>query len=153
MKIASQKIKKLLEKFFLIDDSPHKVAAGAALGIFMGIVPGEGVISTLVVASLLRFNRLSATAGILAANMWTTIIFLPVAATVGAFMFHTSSQNLIQNFNHTYQLGLKYFFSETIFFDLLLPLMVGFIVTAGIFSLIIYFLLYFSLKFKKIRFR
>lgn len=153
MGTSFQKLKKLLEKFFLINDSPHKVAAGAALGVFLGIIPGEGVISTLVLASLFRFNRLAATAGILAANMWTTIVFLPIAVATGAFMFRTSSQELIQNFDQTYRLGLKFFLSKIIFLDLLLPLAVGFLVTASVFSLAIYLILYFSLKLKKIKFK
>lgn len=145
--------KKFIKKFFLIDDSPHKIAAGAALGIFMGIVPGEGVISTLVLATLLRFNRLSATAGIFAANMWTTLLVLPLAAITGGFLFGVSPQTLTANFYETYNLGLSYFFSKLILFELVLPLMVGYILSALAISLIFYFLLYFLLKYKKVSFK
>lgn len=148
-----RKTRLFLEKFFLIDDSPHKVAAGAALGIFLGIIPGEGVIATLVLASLFRFNRLSATAGIFATNMWTTIVFLPIAAAIGGFLFHMNPSNLIQNFDSTYHLGLKFFLSKLILMDLVLPLVVGFIIAALVTSLIFYFILYFSLKYKRIKFK
>lgn len=153
MKKLSQKTRRFFEKFFLIDDTPHKVAAGAALGIFLGIVPGEGVITTLVLASLFRFNRLSATAGVLATNMWTTVIFLPIAATIGGFLFRMSPSNLIKNFDSTYHLGLKFFLSKLILADLVLPLAVGFVIAALATSLIFYSILYFSLKYKRIKFK
>lgn len=153
MKKSYQKTRRFFEKFFLIDDTPHKVAAGAALGIFLGITPGEGVLTTLVLASLFRFNRLSSTAGVLATNMWTTVVFLPIAATIGGFLFHMSPGNLIQNFDSTYHLGLKFFLSKLILMDLVLPLAVGFIIAALVTSLAFYFLLYFSLKYKKIKFK
>jgi uncharacterized protein (DUF2062 family) len=148
-----QKTKDFIKHFFLIDDSPHKIAAGAALGIFLGIIPGEGVMTTLVLSSLFRFNRLSATAAILAANMWTTILILPLATIVGGFLFGINPEILTSNFHETYTLGWNYFFSKMILFELVLPLMVGFIVSAGIISLAFYFLLYFLLKYKKVRFK
>ncbi len=148
-----RKVRRFFEKFFLIDDTPHKVAAGAALGIFLGIVPGEGVLTTLVLASIFRFNRLSATAGVVATNMWTTAAVLPFAAVIGGFLFGTDPSSLIQNFRSTYHLGLKFFLSKLILLDLVLPLAVGFIVAALAVSLVFYFLLYFSLKYKKIKFK
>jgi len=151
--IDMRKIKNFIKKFFLIDDSPHKVAAGAALGIFWGIMPGEGVATTLITASILRFNRLSATAGVLAVNMWTTFLIVPFAATVGGFLFNTNSQTLINNFKATHNLGWKYFFTETIFTNLLLPLIVGFLIVSLAIALAFYFLLYFLLKYHKIRFK
>lgn len=148
-----KKLRKFLEKFFLIDDTPHKIAAGAAMGVFWGIMPGEGILTTLVTASLFRLNRLSATAGVLAVNMWTTFVILPLAAITGGFIFRTDAQNLIDDFQKTYHLGIRQFFTETIFLDLFLPLIVGFIIVSLAISLGLYFLLYFVLKYKKIRFK
>ena len=70
MKKLWRKIKNGVKKFFLIDDTPHKIAGGFALGVFWGIMPGEGVATTLITAVLLRLNRLSATAGVAMSNMW-----------------------------------------------------------------------------------
>ena len=148
-----RKFKEFIKKFFLIGDTPHKIAAGAALGIFLGIIPGEGVITTLIFASLFRFNRLAATAGVLASNMWATVLILPLAAATGGFLFHTNTQELIRNFHATYHLGLKYFLSKIIFLDLVLPLAIGFIFVAGAIALAFYFLLYYLLKYQKIRFK
>jgi uncharacterized protein (DUF2062 family) len=152
MKKITKKIKNFFDKFFLINDSPHKVAAGAALGIFLGIMPGEGLLTTLLIASLFRFNRLAATAGVLSINMWGTVLFLPVAATIGGTIFDSNINNLIQSFNLKYNFSYKLIFSRSVFFDFALPLLVGFIIAAGLFALAIYFILFYLLQVKKIRF-
>jgi len=147
------KFKKFIKHFFLIDDSPHKVAGGVAVGIFMGIVPGEGLLSTLFFAYVLRFNRLSALTALVAVNMWMTLVALPLAAITGGFLFGVSSQSLINNFQNTYTLGWNYFFSKIILFELILPLMVGFVIVALTIALSFYLLVYFLLKYKKIKFQ
>ncbi len=147
------KFKKFIKKFFLIDDTPFKVAGGAALGVFLGIIPGEGVISTLLFTTIFRFNRLAAILGVLATNIWTTILMLPLAAEIGAFLFHTNSQLLINDFHNAYQSGWKFLFGKVFFFNLLLPLFSGFIIISGIIAISFYFFLYFLLKYRKIKFR
>ena len=153
MKTFFSKTKNLFLKFFLIDDTPQKVAGGAALGIFLGIIPGEGVTASIVLSSIFRLNRLAAIGGALAANMWTTFFILPPAAFIGAFLFNKKSQELLQDFNQNFDiLGFKVFLSKMIFFDVALPLMVGFIIVAGIIALFFYFLLLYLLKNQKIKF-
>ena len=141
-----QRIKKFFQQFFLINDTPHKIAGGAALGIFIGIVPGEGILTTLVLASILRLNRLSATAGVLATNMWTTLLMLPLAATVGGFLFGEKKAFLISEFQRTFHLGFRFFLSKAILLDMALPLVVGFIITAGIVAGLFYAILLILLK-------
>lgn len=118
--------------------------------MFLGIVPGEGVASTLILASLFRLNRLSATAGVLATNMWGTVVVLPLAAIVGEFLFREKGENLIQQFHATYHLGWKFFLSKAILLDVALPLAVGFLVVAGLIALGFYWLIYYLLKNNKI---
>ena len=148
-----QKTKTYIKRFFLIDDTPHKVAAGFALGVFWGIMPGEGVGTTLVTAYILSFNRLSATAGVLASNMWTTFFVLPLAAIFGGAVFRVSPKFLMNSFHETYDLGWKYFFTETIFLKILTPFFVGFFIVSAVIALFFYFLLYFILKYKKLKFK
>jgi uncharacterized protein (DUF2062 family) len=151
MKTTLQKIKHFFQHFFTLDDSPHHIAGGAALGAFLGILPGEGVATTLIVASIFKLNRAAATAGVLATNMWGTIVTLPLATAIGGFLFGQSPAKLSAEFNQTYHLGLKYFLSKTIFFELALPLMVGFIVSAGLIAAIFYISIFFLLKYKKVK--
>jgi len=153
MKKLKYKLKKFLKNFFLIDDTPHKIAAGAALGIFLGIFPGMGIIAAVFFSSVFRFNRLAALSATLAVNTWITVVTLPLAAAVGGFIFNTNPQMLISDFQNNYQLGWKTFFQETVFLELLFPLLVGFILIAATISISFYFLLFYLLKNKKIRFK
>ena len=91
-----KRIRDYIKQFFLIDDTPHKVAGGAALGVFLGMTPGEGVLVTLFFAYILRLNRLAALAGVLAVNMWTTVLVLPVAAAIGGLIFQVRSARHFQ---------------------------------------------------------
>jgi len=141
--------KRFIEKFFLIDDTPQKIAGGAALGMFMGIFPGEGVLSTLFLATIFRLNKLSATAGVLATNMWTTFLVLPLSAGIGSFIFRENYSNLIDqfyNYRHTDTVREIILFSLSMFYDFALPLIVGFFVVAGAIAIGFYFLLYSFLK-------
>jgi uncharacterized protein (DUF2062 family) len=147
------KFKKFISRFFLIDDTPQKVAGGAALGMFMGIFPGEGVLSTLFFATIFRLNRLAATAGVLAFNMWTTLLLLTPSAVIGGFLFRKNYGNLVNEFNQVYHLGTVreiILFSLSFFSKSALPILSGFLITAGIVSIGFYFLLLFILKRKRI---
>ena len=145
------KAKEYIKRFFLIDDTPHKVAAGFALGVFWGIMPGEGIGTTLITAFFLRVNRFSATAGVLASNMWMTLAVLPLATVAGGFIFQVNPEFLVSAFWSNYQLDWKSFFTETTIFKILTPFFVGFFVVSIAIALFCYFLLYFMLKYSKIK--
>jgi uncharacterized protein (DUF2062 family) len=140
-----KRIRDYIKQFFLIDDTPHKVAGGAALGVFLGITPGEGVLATLFFAYIFRLNRLAALAGVLAVNMWTTVIVLPLAATVGGFIFRINPQTLSNDFHGAFNLGWQYFFSWNILRETALPLLAGYAITAGAIAAALYFTLLFIL--------
>lgn len=148
-----QKLKNFLKRFFLINDTPHKIAGGAALGIFLGIFPGEGVLSALLFSTIFRLNKLSTTAGVLAANMWMTVVVLPAAAAVGGFLFNEKYSDLINRFyeyKHLDTIKEVILFSLSIFSETFLPLLVGFFIVAGAIAIGFYFLLYYFLKKKHI---
>ncbi|HOW60281.1 MAG TPA: DUF2062 domain-containing protein [Candidatus Moranbacteria bacterium] len=151
IKDTYQKIRAFFLKFFTLKDTPHKIAAGFALGIFLGIIPGEGITAAIVLATIFRFNRASATSGALATNMWGTIATLPLAAAVGGFLFNVKPSQLVSQFDQTYHLGYRYFLSKVIFLDLALPVIIGFIIVAGAISILFYAALYFLLKYNKIK--
>jgi hypothetical protein len=149
LKLFLPKVKTSIGKFFLINDTPHKIAAGFALGVFLGIIPGEGVTATLVLAYLFGLNRLAAASGVLVTNMWTTFIVLPLAAQIGAWVFGESYQHLVEQFQAGHHLGYKFFLSKYIFFEIALPLAAGFIIVALIISLLAYALVWFLMKNRK----
>lgn len=147
-----QRIRDYIKKFFLIDDTPHKVAGGAALGVFMGITPGEGVLVTLFFAYIFRLNRLAALAGVLAVNMWTTVLVLPVAAAIGGLIFRVDPQKLSNDFHESLSLGWQYLFSWNVLRETAIPLLAGYAVLGGAVAAIVYFtLLYFLIERKKLK--
>ncbi|MFH0929958.1 MAG: DUF2062 domain-containing protein [Candidatus Moraniibacteriota bacterium] len=147
-----KRIRDYIKQFFLIDDTPHKVVGGAALGAFLGIIPGEGVLATLFFAYIFRLNRLAALAGVLAFNMWTTFIALPVAAAIGGLIFRIDPRTLSNDFHETLSLGWQYLFSWNVLRETAIPLLTGYIVLAGSVAAIIYFsLFYLLIKRKKLK--
>jgi uncharacterized protein (DUF2062 family) len=146
-----KRIRDYIKNFFLINDTPHKIAAGAALGIFLGVIPGMGFLATVIIASILRFNRLAALAVAGVMNIWTNFLFFAPAAYAGGLIFGVNYQDLKTCFHDTYQLGAKSFFTKTVFFDLTLPLACGFLIVAGTVALSVYLgLFYFLCRRKKI---
>lgn len=139
-------MKNFFKQFFLINDTPHNIAAGAALGVFLGIAPGAGVAASVVLASLLRVNRLSAVAGALATNTWTLIFALPLAAAVGGCLVGGSKTGLIEQFNQVQHLGIQFLFSKEIVFTVVLPLTLGFVVVSGALALLCYILIFSLIK-------
>jgi len=151
MKITINKIKKFFVQFFTLNDSAHNIAGGIALGVFFGILPGEGVGTTLVTASIFKLNRAAATMGILASNMWTTFLTLPLAVFIGGALFGQTKKSLYDHFYQTYQLGWKYFLSKVIFFDLALPLIIGYLIVSVAIALAFYLVIFVLLKYFKVQ--
>ena len=139
-------MKRFFKQFFRIKDTPHKIAAGAATGMFLGVLPGPGVTASVVVASIFRMNRLAAIAGALATNHWTTIFMFPLAAAVGCFIFGENRASLIEQFNQIYSLGFKFLFSKEVLLDIVLPLTVGFVAVSGAIALVCYMLTFSLIK-------
>lgn len=146
LKLLLLKIKNFFQKFFLINDTPHKIAAGFALGVFLGIIPGEGITSSIILSSFFGLNRLAATSGALATNMWSTVIILPFAAEIGTLISGENYQSLVEQFNTSHHLGYKFFLSKYVFFEIALPLAVGFIIVALTISLLAYLGVWFLMK-------
>lgn len=70
-----------------INDSAHRVALGAGLGLFLGVLPGTGPIAAIVCAFVIRANKAAALAGALVVNTWINIVTFPLAVAIGAFLF------------------------------------------------------------------
>lgn len=147
-----KRLKEYIKQFFLIDDTPHKVAGGFALGLFLGLMPGEGLTATLAFSTLFRLNRLSALSGALATNIWTLSFILPAATFLGGKIFGENTQTLGENFSLIHQTGWKFFLEEEFFLNIALPLLVGFLIISLAISALGYFGLYYLLTHHKIHF-
>ena len=89
--ISSYKIflRFIFQKIVIIDDSPHKVAGGLALGIFLGILPGAGPMASLVLAALFHLNKAAAFLGSILTNTWFSVVTFVAAVRLGCWAIGT----------------------------------------------------------------
>jgi len=132
------KAKELLIKFAAIDDTPHKIAGGAALGVWLGIFPGLGVIATIVVAAFLKLNKLSAITGAILTNTWLSVLALPPAIALGAWIFNEDSTVLKTAFQQAWQGRQWWQLISLSWSDLLLPVFVGLTLIGSVAGLLSY---------------
>lgn len=127
-------------KLCRINDSPQKIAQGLGLGVFLGVMPGVGIIAALVMASLLRMNRASAALGALLTNTWSSFIIFIFSIKVGALVLNLKWQEVHQNWimllkDFHWASLLKISVLEVIF-----PIAVGYLIISLLFGIIAYIL-------------
>jgi uncharacterized protein (DUF2062 family) len=90
-KVKSNKLFRYLEyKVLHIDDTPHKIALGLALGLFIGWTPliGLHILLAIVFSTLLRANKFAAFVSIWISNVFTFFIIYYPAYLFGSFLFN-----------------------------------------------------------------
>jgi len=87
-------------KLVRIDDSPRKIALGAAVGVFLGVFPtfGVGTILAFALAVIFRFNRAAAILGSFIMNPLTTPFFWALSASVGTAIFGGNYRTIVADF-------------------------------------------------------
>jgi len=81
-----------------VGGDPSHIGLGFALGVFLGIFPtfGVGTPLALLIASLLRWNRISAVLGSLVMNPFTTPFFWTLSGSLGAAIFRVDAKMVLQ---------------------------------------------------------
>ena len=64
-------------------EHPERVARGFAIGLFIGMLPGTGLVAALVVAFICRLHKPSVVLGALINNPWTTPFFYLASYQIG----------------------------------------------------------------------
>jgi len=118
-------------------DSPHKVAGGMALGIFLGIMPGAGTVAALVLATLLKLNRGAAVIGTLIFNTATTIPVWILSYSLGSLILGNNG-NVTRNIYRLFKAGK---FMQAIE-EGGISLVIGVLLTSLVMSLVCYVLTY-----------
>ncbi|MCX5776624.1 MAG: DUF2062 domain-containing protein [Candidatus Firestonebacteria bacterium] len=79
-------IKYMYLKIVRANDTPSKVGAGVAVGVFLGIFPtfGLGLLLAYGIAVLFKINKAAAVAGSLIMNPLTTPFFWMLSAIIGS---------------------------------------------------------------------
>ncbi len=73
-------------KLFRIHDTPQKIALGSGVGVFLGIIPGTGLIAAIFAAAILKINRAACILGALFTNTWMSIFVFIAALKTGAYI-------------------------------------------------------------------
>lgn len=130
--------KDIYQKIIGIDDSPHKIAAGFAIGVFLGVLPGAGSVAAIIVAWIFRVNRAAAFAGSLLTNMWFSILVFAFAVKIGAFLtgshwqeIYDQAKDMISNFSWE-------IFRDGSAWTIFKPVLLGFAVVSLIAALVAY---------------
>ena len=72
--------------------SPELVARSFALGVFIGMLPGTGVVAALTVAVISRLHKPAVLLGALINNPWTTPFFYVISYRLGQRLTGFESQ-------------------------------------------------------------
>jgi uncharacterized protein (DUF2062 family) len=125
-------------KLFGINDTPHKIALGLGLGVFLGILPGTGPIAALVVASALKLNRASALLGTLLTNTWLSVVSFILSVKIGSVILGVRWQEVY----NSWLIFIKDFRIENLFkFSLLkivFPVLLGYLAVSVLAGVIAY---------------
>ena len=144
--------KLLYLKFYRSNDTPQRLALGFGLGVFLGIMPGLGIIAAVVLAGLLRVNRVTALLGTLTTNTWLSFATLVFSTKVGSSIMGLNWQQVYsewKNIIKTFSL-LRLF--KTSFNGVLVPMALGFITVSFCVGLIAYIVsLFVIIEIKRIK--
>ncbi len=93
--------------------SPHYIASGFAMGVFIGIFPtfGLGAVAIMALATVWRFNIPAAFLGTLAGNPLLAPIWVTLSCLIGRIdpmEFHAPHETVRHVFGHFGQIGLRY---------------------------------------------
>jgi uncharacterized protein (DUF2062 family) len=82
-----------------VGGDPVHIALGFALGVFLGVFPtfGIGIPLSVLLASIFRWNRISAVLGSLVMNPITTPFFWTLSGSLGAAIFRVNVKNIMMN--------------------------------------------------------
>ncbi|MFA6078265.1 MAG: DUF2062 domain-containing protein [Candidatus Omnitrophota bacterium] len=114
-------------KLFRINDTPEKISAGLALGVFFGILPGMGPFAALFFAFIFRINRAAALLGSILTNTWLSVPVFFLSVNIGSFMTGSNYSDI----NRTWTGLIKDFSWDKLFhlsiYKIAAPVILGYI--------------------------
>jgi uncharacterized protein (DUF2062 family) len=135
----------LLRYILLIEDTPHSIALGTAIGVFIGMTPTVGIqmiivmIFSFLVKPFFTFNRMAALITVYISNPLTTIPIYWFNYKVGTlFVEGTSTRNDFEKVLHFQSFSEWWETIVHLFVGIGVPLISGSLVVAAILSGITY---------------
>lgn len=137
---VKQFFKSTYQKIIKINDSPHRIAGGFAIGIFFGVLPGAGVMAAILFAYIFRVNRAAAFASSFLTNSWLGIVIFVLAVKVGGWVTGSNWRQIY----HECKKFIKHFEWEKVIdgsaLPILKPLMAGYAIIGIVVALLVYIL-------------
>ncbi|MBU1929251.1 MAG: DUF2062 domain-containing protein [Candidatus Omnitrophica bacterium] len=134
----SKLIRTLHRKLFIINDTTQKIALGAGLGVFAGIMPGMGLLVALFLAFVFRANRASAVIASLASNTWLSILTFILSVKIGSVIMNLEWHSI---YNQWIELLKNFQWQELLKTSLLktvLPIAIGYLILSILAGIIVY---------------
>jgi len=138
--------KKFIVKLLELGDPPEKIARGIAVGIFVSITPTAGVqtIIAIVLATIMKGNRLAAALFTWVSNYATAIPILWANYTLGAILTGKPllSWHGIKELVHLKSIGLVAGFCELVgnIWHIFIPMLIGGIIFGIALAVLAYFI-------------
>lgn len=127
-------------KIFRINDSPQKIAIGLGLGVFLGVMPGTGIVASLAVAFIFRVNRAAALLGSIFTNTWLSIPVFLLAVKIGSLVTGSGYDSI----KSAWSTFLKEFhwakLMEISVYKIIFPIMIGYLVVSVFIGGLAYFI-------------
>jgi uncharacterized protein (DUF2062 family) len=148
-----QRIKRFFKfiylKVFRANDTPQRIALGFGVGIFSGIMPGTGPLAALFIAAFLRANKASALLASLLTNTWLSIAVFIISVKIGSSLIGLNWQAVY----NSWETAMVNFHLINLFklsiLKLILPVMLGYLLTAFISGFLAYLAIFFLLTCRK----
>ena len=134
------KSKAYIQNLYRINDSPQRIALGFGLGVFLGVMPGLGIVVSLVLATFLRLNRASALVGTALTNTWLSFAIFILSIKTGSAIIGTSWNEIYAKWN----LLIKEFSWQKVFafsfWEIIRPILLGYVVVSVLLGVVAYLL-------------
>ena len=131
--------RQMVRRLLMLDDTPHSIALGTAVGMFVGLTPTVGIQMILVglLAVILRpFFRFNISAGMITVYISNPITMLPLYAlfySTGTMLLGTGSSGPVDfQAGFTEHLGDTRALMQFVFVDVGWPMVIGSLLVASI---------------------
>ncbi len=129
----------------MLDDTPHNIALGAAIGVFIAMTPTVGIqmllvlLISLLARPLFRFNKMAGLLAVYLSNPFTVVPLYWFNYTLGTLYFPStiSKQDFAAIFRY-HGLGEWWSAITRLFVDVGVPLLIGSLVVASVCSMVTY---------------
>ena len=128
----------LQQKLFNINDTPKRIALGAGLGVFTGILPGTGPIAALFLAMFFRVNRAAALLGSLLTNTWLSLVTFFLSIEIGSAIFRMKWRDVYNNWILFFKDFRWMRLFELSIFKIILPVIIGYFIVAFCLGFLVY---------------